>query len=575
MQELNANQRLKEIVDIMLKMTQVDNSETLLDELVEGASALTNDTKIDVKLLNHVTGELEVHKSNILGAKYTKLQPYSGISGLALRQEKPIRVDNILDPKWQKNYIKHWEDTRSEIVLPLVVDEVKVRVECEVKTGSKVIGVLNIESPHKNAFSKEVEEQLWLLARHAAIMYDRREYDRKFADLRQIEQEIADENNYEKIMQIIVHSLTRTLDFKLANISLIEGNYIKSKYLAGMPEYRQKQFKKMAIHSLSSKDIQADIVRKKTIEVPGIDDPRFDQEIFGEFDHKNLIRLFLPMIDLSSNKVIGTVEVGYPRQYTKYIYEQDIQIVLKFVNYAVRALERKKSDLIDRITHEFRSPIVGIRSHASFLERRFEQLSTDLIKKKLNDMITDCEILLYQVGELDYFLRGADRQKLRIEKTFIFRDIIIKIIKQLKPVLLEYGFSPNSIKYPENCSRISIFTDKAKINQVVYNLLINSIKYADYNPQEFQIKLEVEDKPNQLSIKFKDWGIGIKFENRDKIFEEGFRSQEAIEKDVTGSGLGLTIAKAIMIQLGGDLKLTHPYKPTEFQITLPKKINRS
>ncbi len=573
MENQEAYQRPDKIVDIMLAMTRINNFDKLLDGLLKGALKLVPSAKVSVMLLNHSTGELEVVRSSSKVKINKKIRLSSGIFGSALKYEKPIRVDDFSIYKGQKYYVKQVADTRSQISLPLVIDSVQVRVRCDVETGSKSLGVLNLESPHIKAFSEKDEERLWLLARHAAILLDKLHYEKKLNQIREIEQKIANEKNYEQILKIVVESITRILDFKFANISIIEGNYIKSKYISGMPtKTKEKEFKEMAIHSLDSDDIQSDIVRTQRIEVPEKNDPRFDQKIFKKFSHENLIRVFVPMIDMSSsNKVLGTVEGGYLRQYRKYIYEQDIQILKNSVNYAVQALERRRSELIDCITHEFRSPIGGIRSNASFLQRRFYQLSSDLIDQKFNDILTDCEILLYQVEELEHFLGDRRRQRFKIQRTFVFRDIIIKIINQLKPIVIDRGFSPSKIEYPHNCSKISVFTDKVKLNQVVYNLLINAIKYAEKDPDEFHISLEINDKPNVLKIKFKDWGIGIKYSNKDKIFEEGFRSTEAIERHVAGSGLGLTIARKLMRQLGGDLKLVNPYKPTEFEMILEKK----
>lgn len=158
--------------------------------------------------------------------------------------------------------------------------------------------------------------------------------------------------------------------------------------------------------------------------------------------------------------------------------------------------------------------------------------------------------------------------------SLIVRDIIIKTINQLKPTIIAKGFSIYDIEYPEIYNRISIFTDKAKVNQVVYNLLTNSIKYAKKDPNQFKIILEIHDRYDELCINFKDWGAGIKFEDRNKIFEEGFRSKEAVQSDVVGSGLGLTIARNIMRQFGGDLVLINLYKPTEFQMILPKRSRK-
>ena len=71
---------------------------------------------------------------------------------------------------------------------------------------------------------------------------------------------------------------------------------------------------------------------------------------------------------------------------------------------------------------------------------------------------------------------------------------------------------------------------------------------------------------------FKDWGIGIRREYVDRVFEEGFRTPEALQKQVTGNGLGLSISKRLMLQMGGDLRLVHNAKPTEFHVYLPMKL---
>lgn len=71
-------------------------------------------------------------------------------------------------------------------------------------------------------------------------------------------------------------------------------------------------------------------------------------------------------------------------------------------------------------------------------------------------------------------------------------------------------------------------------------------------------------------VKFCDWGIGVAEGLEEKIFEEGFRAAAAIESDVTGSGWGLTIARQLMREHGGDLILKNRAKPTEFDILIPK-----
>jgi signal transduction histidine kinase len=231
--------------------------------------------------------------------------------------------------------------------------------------------------------------------------------------------------------------------------------------------------------------------------------------------------------------------------------------------------------LLDTISHEFLAPIVGIRGNASFLQRRIHELSTDLVATKLNDIIVDSEMLLHQVERLGYILGRTPPPRKR-EKTLVFRDIIIKTINQLKPVLSEKGFDTSKVNYDvKDISRIEMYVDRANMQQIVYSLLTNSIKYAEENPENFMIKIIVDEAEEFFIIRFQDFGIGIKEGLEEKIFERGFRAPEAIRGNVTGSGLGLTIARDLMREIGGDLTLSHNNKPTEFKMILPKSLEEA
>ncbi len=374
-----------------------------------------------------------------------------------------------------------------------------------------------------------------------------------------------------------MNGIKDVLGFEYVNLSLVELglNQIKTEYVIGLKSAEEiERFKRQAIHSLDSNDIQADIVRSREIEVPAINDSRFDQPMYREFRHDRLVRVFVPMIESFNKRVIGTIEAGYRRTYRKHIYERDVQILESFVDYATQALEQRQSGLLEKISHEFKTPIVGIRSNASFLKKRIDSLPPDFINRKFDDIVTDCAILLYQVGELEYFL-GRPPRKPKMER-ISYRDIFIKTVKQLTPVLFEYGFSDSKIDYNSADRNRILYTDKAMLNQVVYNLLMNSIKYAEKDPALFSVRLEIEETRRTIVIKFKDWGIGVEEMYRDKIFEYGFRTPDAKSKNVSGSGLGLTISRSIMRQLGGDLRLENCRKPTAFHLILPKdeKENR-
>jgi GAF domain-containing protein/two-component sensor histidine kinase len=571
---LTSRRRLEKLNRIMREMTEIREPNELLKFLLSESLKLTNTDRGWVSQLDVKIGKLLIvaHKGNP-----PRLKPQwlgEGITGKAVQEERPILVDDVRSGEHKEFYEEFWPDTQSELAIPLMVRNAEVRIGRNVELDAKPIGVLNLESSNVATFSQADEDALWALASQAALLIERLEIDRKLTALRGIERQFFGMRDWDAIIRIVLQGITDTLGFEFVNISLVnpELNCIRAEYVIGLPEELIGEFKRMAVHSLDGNDIHAEVVRSREIEVPRPEEPRFDLNIFRQFGHDRLTRVFLPMIVPSNNRVVGTVEAGYLAGYRTNIYERDVQILQGFVNYAVEALEHKRSGLLDRISHEFRAPIVGIRSNASFLQWRAPELRGEMVEAKLKDILLDCEILLYQVAELEYIL-GSPLPVSKLEKTLVYRDVIIKIINQLKPLVAEYGFAIHKIQYDSaDSARILLYVDRAKLSQVVYNLLINSIKYAEPDPARFTIRVALEETPDNFIVKFKDWGIGIKKELTEKIFEEGFRAPEAAQKNVTGTGLGLTIARKIMRKMGGDLILANNFKPTEFHMVLPKSL---
>jgi signal transduction histidine kinase/putative methionine-R-sulfoxide reductase with GAF domain len=578
-------EKLQKMIEVMQKMVDASTSEEIWNLLFKGVSLIIDAPHVVISQLDDSTGKLQVIQSEMERQKLPEMSIGKGITGKALQDDKIICVDDVQAKEWQDIYVQFWPDTRSEMALPIIVNRIPVRVGREVQMGTKALGVLNLESPEIAAFSKfskKDEERLQLLVQHAATLLDRWDSDQKLKRLRQIEKEIAKQitkqRDTDTIIKNILKGIRDILGFEFINISLVNAdkNEIHTEYIDGLLSDDEHKFKQMASHPLDGRDIQADIVRNRQIEVPELEDVRFDQTIFERFQHEQMIRVFLPMIGVSSSRVLGTLEAGYQRSYRKHIYERDVQILESLADHVVHARERNQSGMVDRIMHELKSPIVGIRSNADFLQRRFKQLPQARIDIKLEDILTDCEMLLSQVGSLEYIFSGRKQpEKLNISRVNVLSEVVLKTFYQLKPIILEMGFSLNSFQYNSgNTRRVIVDTDAVRLNQVVYNLLINSIKYAEPEPDKFQIFIDINDNRDCFIIQFKDWGIGINEQYKNEIFKQGIRTPEAINKNVSGSGLGLAISRTIMRELGGDLTLVRCSKPTEFHMIIPKNFQQ-
>ena len=569
-------ERLENLNDLLREMTDSRDVDALLRLMLDRGLGLVGASRGWVSRLDYQTGELQIVDHRGDPPTLRSLQWGNGITWRALSEKKAWNVSDVRAPELAHVYEEFWSDTVSELAVPILIENAAIRRGRDVSSGSKPIGVLNIESERAAAFSEADVAVAESLTQQAAVLIDRLELGQKVRKLVESESRMVGQRDHDVIMDTMLRTVIDVLDYHYVNVSEVDQvlNRIKTTHVAGFAPEVVERFRRMADHSLDSDDIQAHIVRANVAEVPAQTDARFDQMIFNMFNHADLTRVFVPMRVPPDNRVTGTVEAGYRRRFHKDIYEADVQLLQEFVNYATLVLEQHKGMLLEPICHELRAPIVGIRSHASLLRERFNGLTSDLIRNKLTDILTDGETLLRQVSELEYALAMPSTPTPR--RTIVMRDVVIKGLRQLEPLVMEQHFPAYKLEYSKNdIGRLVLYVDPNRLNQVVMNLLTNSIKYAESKSHDFVIKVEVDETPDDFVVKFKDWGMGVRVGYEEKIFADGFRAPEAIRKHVTGSGLGLTIARRMMREMNGDLLLKNRRKPTEFHLLLPKSLKEA
>lgn len=564
---------------VLLEMAKSNSEDKILRQLLKFGIELTRAEYGWFRRLNYEQGVSKV--TVFLGTKQRlpDLPNGKGIVGRAMRLGAAQIVGNVAnDP----DFVLGMPETKSELAIPLLIDRVPVRKGGGGKPilQSIPLGALNLESPKLNAFSQKDVDTLQPIVNQAALLLDKLSTDEKLKQVFEIEKNLLGKKNLFEVIQTVAKGIKDIFRFDLINISLAapEENIIKTEYVLGMSEAEANEFKRMASHPLNSADnkldIQADILQTKNTEVIDGYDPRFDEEIYSRFNHKGLIRVFLPIIAQSTEQAIGVVEAGYRKDFRDFIDERDIRLLKIVISFIAEAIDPTSRYLIARVRHELQASIVGIISNADFLRTWRHRLRDDVIDNKLQDILTDSDILLLNVEELEY-LWGRSPQNLKIEETLLVRDILLKTVNQLKPLIKEKKVDLANVfpNYPPPwAQRIKLYVVKAKLNQVVYNLLLNAIKYSGRDLSQFRLEIKVEEEKDSVIIKFQDWGVGIQEKDKDKIFEPGFRSSYAYQYDVTGSGLGLTIARERMREMGGDLLLTNLAGPTEFQMIIPSNL---
>lgn len=228
-----------------------------------------------------------------------------------------------------------------------------------------------------------------------------------------------------------------------------------------------------------------------------------------------------------------------------------------------RSNEYRKS-FISNISHDFRSPLTSIKGYIEAmldgtipLEKHEKYLTIVLNETKRLTKLTQG---LLELNNFDSFDLQLDRSN------FDIKTIITPTINTFEGRCQDKGIYLHCIFHTENTI---VYADRTKIQQVIYNLVDNAIKFT---PEGRQITVQVTEKNEKLYISVKDEGVGIPEESIKKVFDRFYKTDPSRGKDKTGTGLGLSITKEIIKAHGETITLTSKVgEGSEFIFSLPKQ----
>jgi PAS domain S-box-containing protein len=209
--------------------------------------------------------------------------------------------------------------------------------------------------------------------------------------------------------------------------------------------------------------------------------------------------------------------------------------------------DKLKSEFISIASHQLRTPLSSVNIYAGMLlegiagdlndqQRAFAQ--TILASaRRMNELIdTLLNITRIEAG-------GIRVIPARVEVSNLLEEIVSEVI----PKVEEKDMKLNLITGPEP---IQLKTDGLLVKEVLANLLTNAIKYT---PEGGTITVKIKHELNNVIFSVSDTGYGIPKELQKNIFTKFFRADNILLKDVSGTGLGLYLTKAIVNNLDGDL----------------------
>mgnify|MGYP000731144196 CR=1 FL=1 len=248
-----------------------------------------------------------------------------------------------------------------------------------------------------------------------------------------------------------------------------------------------------------------------------------------------------------------------------------LTIIITFSSTIYHFLRQKKvseikSDFINNMTHEFKTPIATIKLALDAINN--DKIKNDLAKReKYLKMIRDENERMNSQVENVLRISQLERKENILKKSFCdIHDIIKKAISHLDLLLKDRNVDV-SINLLAVNSKIEL--SKENFFNVFVNILENAIKYSNINPK---ISIESYDLKGFLLIQINDNGMGMNSNVKDKIFQKFYRETKGDIHNVKGHGLGLSYVKKILDLHNGTIYVDSELgKGSTFSISLPTK----
>ncbi|MBR9677136.1 HAMP domain-containing protein [Candidatus Woesearchaeota archaeon] len=240
---------------------------------------------------------------------------------------------------------------------------------------------------------------------------------------------------------------------------------------------------------------------------------------------------------------------------------------LEEANKELMALDRQKDQFTSITAHELKTPLASIHGFIQLLQdkkvfsdekKRTNYMSIILQDtERLSRLITDIlDVSRLDLGTLKFYF-----EKINLRNVFDTIKREMSSLAKTKNMTIQYNVKKNIPK--------TIIGDKARIAQVLINLISNAIHYT---PQNGKILVNVKKQGADIIFSVADSGIGIEKEQQTKIFDRFYQVDSWLTRKISGSGLGLAICKGLVTAMNGKISVkSKKGKGSTFYFVLPTK----
>ena len=231
-------------------------------------------------------------------------------------------------------------------------------------------------------------------------------------------------------------------------------------------------------------------------------------------------------------------------------------------NEQLRQVDGLKDDLIALVSHELRTPLTSIVGYLELVQQ-----DEDELKKQHRDYLEvvnrNAHRLLSLVSDL-LFAAEVQAGRVMLEKDLVsIRELVDQSVTAALPTATERKIDVAV----HACDVADVIGDRQRLGQVIDNLLSNALKFT---PPNGKVGVSVSILGGAVVLEVEDSGIGISSADQRRLFSRFFRTETAMRKEIQGSGLGLSIVKAVVEGHGGEITVKSAEgEGSTFRIVLP------
>jgi signal transduction histidine kinase len=515
-------------VNSMITQTTLENWKSLFDRLAEGVIILDSNREI-VFLNEWVVRHFHLQHKHTNGTNLEEVLPESLLYTVSDKLDQMIE----LQQKELEFEIRLKNDQPLWLLAKIFLSDESIQILLEDITSKNLL------------IKNDIQERLSILCETANhLIY---------------------KNNLKEIFDSLFQELADYLDLDIYFNYMYQESSNKLKLLNfhGIPERKAKE-----IEWLDLGEAVCGTVAKTS-------EPMFAEHIQESMDPKVALVKSLGIQSyvchplMSYGKLIGTLSFGSSKR--AQFSSEELKLVETICAQLAATLERTnliselkkkiveaeqanraRSEFLSMISHELRTPLNSILGFAQILESDTRDPLTNKQLDRLSKILKSGRHLLTLINDLlDLIKADSGTSKQKEKQTAVSLDEVLnECVKMVQPLANNKNIH---LAYHSNgCLDAKVLVDNTRLKQAILNLLTNAIKYTD-NSGEVTIICEKEH--DMIKVSIKDNGIGIASEDQEKIFEPFYRVFDQ-EKNIEGSGIGLTLVKQFIEGMDGTVGLS-------------------